>query len=40
MSKLDDMFRVTKEKLQQITKRFQEELEEGLKADGNNIVSL
>lgn len=38
LEKLEELFTVNTEKLKQITKRFQEELEEGLQENGKNIV--
>ncbi|KAK5075584.1 hypothetical protein LTS08_001349 [Lithohypha guttulata] len=38
LDKLEKQFTVTTEKLKEITKRFQEELEEGLKENGKNIA--
>jgi hexokinase len=37
LKELEQLFRVSKEKLKLVTQRFQEELKEGLKANGKNI---
>jgi hypothetical protein len=40
LESLEDQFHVSSQKLKQISERFEEELKEGLEADGANIVSL
>ena len=40
MQKLEKLFWVDRDKLKSISKSFGEELEEGLQADGKNIVCL